>query len=105
MNQVFLLNQANTLAFIEARSTMRPRKLRRLLKAGKALPVLLGLLAAAPVAQAQTPSWQAAQSLNQAAIGGNLRGYSTAVDASGNTLVAGVFSGTVIVGNTTRGRR
>ena len=101
MNQVFLLNQANTLAFIEARSTMRPRKLRRLLKAGKALPILLGLLAAAPVAQAQTPSWQAAQSLNQAAIGGNLRGYSTAVDASGNTLVAGVFSGTVIVGNTT----
>jgi hypothetical protein len=89
------------LASRQAKFTSCSRQLRQLAVASRFLLVLISLLAAMPVAQAQTPSWQAAQSLNQAAIGGNIYGYKTAVDASGNTLVAGYFSGKVVVGNTT----
>ncbi|HET9502407.1 MAG TPA: T9SS type A sorting domain-containing protein [Hymenobacter sp.] len=99
MQQVFLQQERSTSARL-SRQTRRAAQ-RRLAKALKRLPVVLGLLAAAPVAQAQVPGWQAAQSLNQAGIGGRLYGGKTAVDANGNTLVTGFFSGTVVVGGTT----
>jgi hypothetical protein len=100
MQQLFFEQKSATSSSRLSRQARRAAK-RRLAKTLKHLPLLLGLLAAAPMAQAQTPSWQAAESLNQATIGGNIYGQKTVVDASGNTVVVGSYTGKVIVGGTT----
>ncbi|WP_210521019.1 T9SS type A sorting domain-containing protein [Hymenobacter terricola] len=57
---------------------------------------LLMMLATALNARAQVPDWQAA-----VAIGGGTTVTATTTDTSGNVYLAGNFSGTVSVGNTT----
>ncbi|RYY17047.1 MAG: hypothetical protein EOO36_10285, partial [Cytophagaceae bacterium] len=101
MKHLFFSQQKRVTSATPLSRQARRLEKRRLAKAVKLLPVLLGMLAAAPAAQAQTPSWQAAESLNQGALGGTVYGQKTVVDASGNTLVTGYYNGKVVIGGTT----